>query len=406
MPDPARLAWSGGAGLAQFHCAEEVPPLTWRTMHDRTALGDADVSDEELAAMVADLLGVPTADVVSSRAEHVAYDIPAITTAGRYRVDGAAVVDGECQSYSFFVKHVHEWIRSPFFAAVPEEIRDFARASVPWRTEGAIYRSDLAEHLPDGLAVPRAVTVREIDESSYAVWLEVVPTADVTWDVERDAAAAELLGRFAGTPGIRALADVGGHDVGVESYVAGRLAHQVLPVLHDEGVWHHPLVEPFGPLRDRLLAAADQVPAYIEELAALPLLVAHGDACPNNLLVRPDRPGFTMIDFGYLAAMPVGFDLGQLLVGDVQIGRRGTDNLAERDAACVAAYRDGLAAAGLDVPLAAVTRGHALLLLIFTGLSSLPLELLGEQPTPALQAVSASRAEIARFSLDLLDASS
>jgi hypothetical protein len=103
--------------------------------------------------------------------------------------------------------------------------------------------------------------------------------------------------------------------------------------------------------------------------------------------------------------MPVGFDLGQLLVGDVQIGKRGAEDVAERDAACVAAYREGLAAAGLDLPLATVTRAHALLLLLFTGLSTLPIEMLGEQPTPHLHAIAATRADIARFSLDLLDAS-
>ncbi|WP_322938569.1 phosphotransferase [Nocardioides bizhenqiangii] len=376
-------------------------------MHDRSALGDADVTDDDLSAMVADLLGVDAADVVRSHAEHVAYDIPAITTAGRYLVEGEAVVDGERRPYAFFVKHVQEWSRSPFFAEVPEHLREFARASVPWRTEGAIYRSDLADHLPDGLAVPRAVAVREIDESSYAVWLEVVPVVpveDVAWDLERDVAAAGLLGRFAGTPGIRALVDLGGHAVGVRSYVDGRLAHQVLPVLREESVWDHPLAAPFGPLRERVRAAADQVSEHVEELMALPLLAAHGDACPNNLLVRPDRPGFTMIDFGYFAAMPAGFDLNQLLVGDVQIGRRSADDLAERDAASAVAYRDGLAAVGVDLPLATVTRSHALQLLIFTGLSSMPFEHFAAPPTPELFALATTRAEIARFSLDLVDA--
>jgi hypothetical protein len=373
-------------------------------MHDRTALGPADVSDDELAGMVADLWGVPSARLLASHAESVAYDIPAITTAGRYLVHGDATVDGEQRQYSFFVKHVHEWVRSPFFAEVPEEIREFARASVPWRTEGAIYASDLADHLPEGLAVPRAVAVRELDDSSYAVWLEVVPTVEVVWDLARDVEAAGLLGAFAGTPGVQALARVGGHDVGLHSYVHGRLDHQVLPILRDEGVWHHPLVEgPFGPLRDRLLAAADLLPAFVAELGEMPVLVAHGDACSNNLLVRPDRPGFTMIDFGYLAPMQVGFDLSQLLVGDVQLGRRSPADLAERDAACLAAYRDGLAAAGLDLPLATVARAHALLLLIFTGLSSLPMELLA-QPTADNLALAQTRADIARFSLDLLDA--
>ncbi len=374
-------------------------------MHDRSALGTADVTDDELAAMVADLLGAASAQLVSSRAASFDYEIPAITTAGRYRVDGEAVVDGETRPFSFFVKHVQEWTRSPFFEEVPEVLREFARASVPWRTEGAIYESDLADHLPTGLAVPRALAVRQIDASSYAVWLEVVPTVEVEWDLARDVAAAGLLGRFAATPGVRALARAGGHDIGLHSYVGGRLTHQVFPVLRDEGIWHHPLVAgPFSPLRKRLLAAADRVPAYVEELVRMPVLVAHGDACSNNLLVRPDRPGFTMIDFGYLAPMQVAFDLSQLLVGDVQLGRRSAADLAERDAACLAAYRDGLAGAGLDLPLADVARAHALLLLIFTGLSSLPLELLDGPPAPETRALAQTRADIARFSLDLLDA--
>jgi hypothetical protein len=374
-------------------------------MHERSVLGDADVTDAELAAMVAELLGARSAKLLSSHAESVAYDIPAITTAGRYRVHGEAAVDGERAPYSFFVKHVQEWSRSPFFAEVPEELREFARATVPWRTEGAVYRSDMDCHLPEGLAMPRALAVRDIDESSYAVWLEVVPTVEVTWDVGRDVEAAELLGRFAGTPGVRALAGVGGHDIGVHSYVGGRLTHQVLPMLGDEDIWQRPLVaQPFADLRERMVAAADRVPAYVEELQQVPVLVAHGDACPNNLLVRPDRPGFTLIDFGYLCPMQVGFDLSQLLVGDVQLGRRSTSDLAERDAACLRAYRDGLAAAGVDLPLATVVRAHALLLLIFTGLSSLPVELLDAEPTPAVRALAAARADIARFSLDLVDA--
>ena len=63
-------------------------------MHERSVLGDADVTDAELAAMVAELLGARSARLLSSHAESVAYDIPAITTAGRYRVHGEVAVDG------------------------------------------------------------------------------------------------------------------------------------------------------------------------------------------------------------------------------------------------------------------------------------------------------------------------
>lgn len=42
--------------------------------------------------------------------------------------------------------------------------------------------------------------------------------------------------------------------------------------------------------------------------------------------------------------------------------------------------------------------------MLFTGLSTLPFEHLGTDPTPALHEAAADRAAIARFSLDLLDA--
>jgi len=44
-----------------------------------------------------------------------------------------------------------------------------------------------------------------------------------------------------------------------------------------------------------------------------------------------------MIDFGFWGSAPVGFDLTQLLVGEVQVGRRGARDLAELDEAIVAA---------------------------------------------------------------------
>lgn len=375
-------------------------------MHDRSALGPADVPDTTLAAMVASLYdaGDASVTVLRSRAEQVDYDLPAITTGGRWWVRGEAAIDGHERDFTLFVKHVHEWSRSPFFAMVPPEVREWAAAMVPWRTEGAIYRSDLVDHLPEGLAMPRAVGVHDIDDGAYAVWLEVVPTVDATWDLDRYRRAAHLLGRFAARPGVRALARIGSREWDVRSYVDGRLGHQVLPILGDEGIWHHPLVAgAFADLRPRLLAAVDRLPALTEELLAVPELVGHGDACPNNLLVRPDRDGFTMIDFGFFMALPVGFDLGQLLVGEAQLGRRDGSDLAERGEACLASYVDGLAAEGLELDLATVRRAHALQLLIFSGLSAIPFEHLDAEPTDALRAMAATRAAIARHALDLVD---
>ncbi|KRB74173.1 hypothetical protein ASE01_19575 [Nocardioides sp. Root190] len=375
-------------------------------MHERSALGAADVPDDTLASMVADLLqtGDAPLSLLSSYAEEVPYEIPAITTAGRWWVRGEVSVDGHRHGFALFVKQVHEWSRSPFFAHLPPEIQPWAAAQVPWRTEGAVYRSDLGDHLPAGLALPRAVGVHDIDDLSYSVWLEVVPIEDVAWDLDRDRRAAHLLGRFAAHPGVRERVGIGDHEWDITSYVEGRLRFQVLPMLGEDAIWQHPLVEPgFGDLRDRLTQAAADVDAIAAELMELPLLAGHGDACANNLLVRPGRTGFTMIDFGFFTHLPVGFDLGQLLVGDVQLGKRSAHDLLERDEACLASYVDGLAVEGFDIAIEVVRRAHALQLVLFTALSSLPFEVLDAEPDEQLRAMAASRAAIARHSLDLLD---
>jgi hypothetical protein len=213
-------------------------------MHDRSALGPADVADEQLTGMVADLLGTDPAStaLLSSTAVQVDYDLPAITTAGRYWVRGIARADGEQVRFTFFVKHVQSWSRSPLFENVPVEFRPMAEASVPWRTEPLAYRSDLRDRLPDGLTMPRALGVFDLDDLSASIWLEAVPVQAAVWDTDRYTRAAHLLGRLAGSPRVRELADVGQHDFHVRDYLTGRLRLQVLPMLHEERVWKHPLV--------------------------------------------------------------------------------------------------------------------------------------------------------------------
>ncbi len=379
-------------------------------MQDRSALGRADVTEDQLARMVANLLGTPADGtvVLDCVAEEVEYDLPAITTAGRYWVRGTAEAGELLLPFEFFVKHVQAWSRSPEFDLVPPEFQPMAEALVPWRTEPLVYRSDLAARLPSGLRMPRALGVFDLDELSASVWLEVVPTRTMVWDLDRYTRAAYLLGRLAASASVGELARVGGHPFHVSDYLNGRLAVQVLPMLHDPRVWEHPVVAHAfdDDLRRRLLAGAARAAELVEELAAFPMLTSHGDACPNNLLVPVEGEGFVLIDYGFWHAQPVGFDLAQLLVGEVQLGRSPAADLDAVEAAILPAYVDGLAAEGCDLPPALVRRAHAVQLFVFTGLSALPVELLDEPITGQLLEIAVERAAITRFSLDLLEATS
>lgn len=386
--------------------------------HDRSALGRDDVSDARLAALVAALWQVPRVRLLDSAAEPVHYPYPSILTGARTWVRGHADAGTGPREFTFFVKRVHHWRHSPAFAFVPPEVRAWAADSLPWRAEVLAYRSDLRDRLPAGLSMPRGLLVDERDDETAVIWLEVVESHDVPWTLEDHARAARLLGRMSASPRVAPLGDLDPHPWTIHGFVRGRIAHTVLPGLHDDATWRHPSVAAhFGDLRSRLMGVASRLDALAAEFAGHRHLPSHGDACPNNLLRREGDPGFALIDFGFWRVQPVGFDLSQLLVGEIQVGRQEADDLPHRADACLTAYAEGLAEEGLDVPGRELLRGHALSLMLFNGLPSLPLEMLEEHArleaageltsdeVGRLDHWTAQRAGIARYALDVLERS-
>ena len=372
---------------------------------DRAILGLADVSDDALASMIEDDLGVSSVELASCHAEVAEYDLDALTTAGRYRVHGTARHAGGVSPYSFFVKVVQSWTRSPQFEQVPEAFREIAAASLPWRNEPAVYRSDLQDRLPEGFSMPRAYSVVDIDDLSAGLWLQFIDHDPGRWGVDTFVRAAYLLGRLAASPTVRPLRTLGSTDV-VRGYDRGRLEHQVLPVLRSEELWAHPLVAAaFDPdLRHRVLDAAERLPRFLEELDEAPLGSAHGDACPRNLLAMSgNQETLVLIDFGLWCEAPLSFDLTQLMVGEIQTGERPASELAHLEAVCLPAYHRGLIDEGCNVTLDTLRRTHALLMLVFYGLSAVPLEVFFGLPAPGSAAVVRERARAASFVLDLLD---
>jgi Phosphotransferase enzyme family len=376
----------------------------------RSALGCADVSDSELAGIVAVANGVSEdrVELLTAIAEVVPYDLEALMTAGRYWVHGTTQIDKQVKSFRFFVKHVQSVARSPILEMVPPQMRALLLDLLPWETEPRIYRSDLVSRLPEGLAMPAAYAVRDLDVESAAIWLEAVPSAETTWDVERFAHAAYLLGRLAASSSVRPLARISGGLARrtIRGFAEGRLVPAVLPPLASDELWQHPLVAGSfdDALRTRLVAAADAVWSIVEELETMPTGTSHGDACPRNLMVRLDSEDLTLIDFGFWGEAPLGFDLAQLLLAEVQMGERSAHDLDELERRCLPAYVRGLRAEGCEVDEALVRRAHALVMLVFCGYSAVPFEQLGQPPTPHLARIARGRAHSANFILDLVEA--
>lgn len=367
-------------------------------MLDRSTLGAADVTDEKLATMVAAVLGHDTVELIDCTVEPVDYDVASLTTIGRHWVSGAALTPAGTQPYRLFVKQVQAWHHSPAFQAIPPEVRERAAAQYPWRIEAAVYRSDLAGRLPDGLSMPRCLTAFDVDPDSVVLWIEAVPNPPTPWDAARYGRAAYLLGRLSASAKVRELDDVGRFDWSVMDYVHGRLLGGVVPAVMSDPPWRAPAVAAaFGPdLRDRLRAACAQVEQLGLELLAMPHLASHGDASPNNLLAGCDPDEIILIDFGLWRGKPVGFDLGQLVGGEAQLGRLPDVPLTELDELCVGEYTRGLADEGVRLEAETVRRAHALQLFLFSGASTLPDD---EQSAAHCDA----RARLARHSLDLLD---
>ena len=142
----------------------------------------------------------------------------------------------------------------------------------------------------------------------------------------------------------------------------------------------------------------------MDEVESLPAGIAHGDACNRNLMISASRPELVMIDFGFLRYAPLGLDLGQLILGEVQTGARPADDLESAWSACLSAYVEGMRAEGNETELPSVGRASASCTAIFNGLTAIPFENLERPPDARLDALCKNRAGMCRFTLDRLDA--
>lgn len=353
-------------------------------MTEASLLDPVGLDDDTLAG----LLGADR--VLERRTDEVDYELETITTQARRWVSGRVERDGVTEDFRLVAKVVRSADRSSVWAFIPPEGRAGTLEMLDWRVEPRVYASDLAAHLPPDLAMPRCLGVRRIDEGSTVIWLEAVTDVVAAWGDDDLARAARALGRLAGSSAVAAVADRVGHPCGpvqARRYWHGRLSMQFGTAYRDPSLWHHPVLaaEVDGPTRERILGLLDAAPALVAEIETLPLLSAHGDGCANNLLLTPRA--VVAIDWAFFARLPLGFDLTQLVVSDIELSRSAASTLAHRQAVALPAYAEGLAAEGVRVDPDALLRAHRVQAALAAGVSVVPLEHLSDDPRTLAPAV-------------------
>ena len=364
-------------------------------------------AEHDLEAMVRLDLRRPDARVEWSAVEPVDHRIMSPGTAGLYRIRGTAATTDESLPWSLFVKLVQSPRHIPALAAVPEEVREWARTGYAWDYEVQLYWSALRDRMPAGLRLPRLYRVDDSGDQRLAMWLEDIPiAADAGWDLPRFRRAATLLGRLGARMTLDDPLPAGASRVPGEVLrmaTRGFVEALAVPALLDDAVWRHPLLAGTDPrLRDDLGRLAERIPGLLDTLDRLPQAMMHGDACPQNLLIPADDPGaFVPIDWSAGGLAVVGYDLGQLVIGEAHAGRLGPAELPALTGAVVDAYAAGLAWEGLPVDLDDVRYGAAAVLVLRSAFLTIPLDRLAEEPTAGLAAHVAERIRLTRYLVDL-----
>lgn len=281
---------------------------------------------------------------------------------------------------------MHHWRRSPAFVFVPPEVGAWAADSVPWRAEPLLYASDLADRLPEGLTMARGLRVDEREEQTAALWIEAVDCDPLAWTHDDTVRAARALGRLSGSPRVAPLAAIDPPPWHIENFVAGRLAHTVLPGLYDDATWWRPAVaERFAGLRGPLEAVARLTRRCVPQQPPAPR---------GRPRLHPDRLRLLAPAAGGLRPSPSSWSATSRSAG------RTRPTCPSAPLPAWEAYAPGLADEGLEVPEEQVRRGHAVSLMLFNGLPSLPAEVLPDED--AFEHWVRQRAGIARYALDVL----
>jgi hypothetical protein len=363
--------------------------------------------DDQRVLAVADAAGVAAEHAHHRTPEAFPCVLTNMTTEDLARVRFGAHREGG----SVVVKVARSPRHSPLWQQIPADHREAVLTELPWRAETDMYASPLASLLPPGLRMPVLYAIDELNDERLALWMEDVVERPGAWDTSDYALAARALGRLAGrfTEGaIPAEIPVQRRDL--RRYFFGRVQLGTLPVLRADATWSHPLVAGAvdAALRHDLEMLVMAAPGLLDRVDRLPRTLAHGDACPQNLLLpAAERDVVVAIDWTFAGVCPVGMDAGQLLAGRAESGELEPVELPNVFERVVDAYLAGLDEERPGMDPAGVRLGIIGNLVIRSAFTALPVELLDVHDTgeagdvAGLKTLFQRRARYARFLVDL-----
>ena len=286
---------------------------------------------------------------------------------------------------------------------MPEAERARLDTVIPWRLEAEVLVDGVAALAPPGLRPPAVVAVREQPGDRLTLWLEDAEPLDVPWTPADTLRAAEALGRLAARRRHHPVPPMPTGDF-LTSYRDDQLGRWAVPWLLDDATWAAPVMQvaEVVALRAEVCALARRVVEVHAGLAPLPVLPAHGDATPMNLLRPAAAPGtFVLVDWAMTGPAPAGYDLVPLLFGRAECGDGPPADVPGLLGPAVAAYGAGLAAEGVTVPPEELETGVLRAALLRYPCTGMPLNLLFESVTDEVLALAARRAAFVRMVLDL-----
>jgi hypothetical protein len=352
-------------------------------------------------------------DDVRVTAMRYAWGSPA--TAGLWRVDVTGHEPDRAVSARYFVKllrHLSQW---PLLHTLPEPSRSVFAQRRNWRIELDMFEAGIGGVLPPGMRTPLLHHVRREGEHYLGLWWEFIDVDPAPWSLDDFTRTAYLLGRMAarraeGQPVNDSLPEIchlPWPAPGLRVFVDLRVLAVDVPTLRDPVNWQAAPVatalnEVGDPdLPDDLGRLADRVPSLLDRLDRLPQTYAHGDASPQNLLIPDhDRATRIVIDWGLEKLLPIGFDLGQLLIGLAHADELPAAALPTIEEAIVPAYHEGLNDEGCRIDQSLVREGFVGSLICRSALSAIPFPTPAPQQ-PVSQTTMVNRMRLSRYLVDL-----